>query len=330
MASEKVKSKIESRLVAQRNLKILPAFDIETIQKAILADFPDLTIEKVELINNGWDNIVALINDEYIFRFPKDDGDEYGSIGKNFDAEVKILSFLQDKVTLQIPKVEFLGQKFTYMGYEKIPGNDLVYTDYLTLSDDEKNQLVFDLANFLKEIHTSVSLEQANEFNVDTEDLNSYSEMVKNLLIDKITDPQILKFINQTCDEYESFAKENQNLVFLYNDLHTENMAFDSEKKKINGIFDFSDCMIGDVYMDFHSLYKFDPQLMKAVAEKYQELTSTKLNLRRMVVTARIAELCDLAQFIDQPESRVYKNTMNNVKKWMSEVDIFKNTNKEF
>jgi aminoglycoside phosphotransferase (APT) family kinase protein len=299
-------------------MKILPWFDTKTIQNVIISDFPDFKIEKIILINNSWDNLVAEINDRYIFRFPKDDG-----IGKNFKREIKILDLLKNKITLAIPEVKFFGKVFVYMGYEKIPGGDLTPEIFTTLNLAEKQKLIFDLANFLKEIHEVFSFEKARELGVEDEALPTYSTMAKKFL-PKIKNSMVLDFIQKTCDEYDVMTKEQPELVFLFNDLHTENMAFDYDNKKLNGIFDFSDLAIGDVNLDFHPFCKFDPYFMKAVAEKYQELTGRRLSLRRMVIYSRINELCDLAEFIDRPESRVYKNAMERIDKWLLKMDLFK------
>ena len=80
---------------------------------------------------------------------------------------------------------------------------------------------------------------------------------------------------------------------------------------------------MGDVHMDFCHLYKFDPYFMKAVAEKYGELTGRKVSLRRMVLYGRITELADLAELIDQPESKVYKNAIMRMEKWRGEMGLF-------
>lgn len=298
-------------------MKIIPNFDLKTIQSVISSDFPELKVEKITLIDNGWDNVVVEINDNIIFRFPKDDG-------VNFDVEVKILDILKDKISLQIPKIEFLGKSFTYMGYPKIQGSNLTSEIFNSLNSEQKEKLTFDLANFLREMHESISPDEARKLGVENEDMPSYSRSIKEVLLKKISDKQILGFTEATIKEYEGMIQEKVELVFLYNDLHTENMAFDATAKKLNGVFDFGDIMIGDVNMDFYPLYKFNPYFMKAVAEKYQELTSRKLNLRRMVVYGRINELSDLAELIDQPDSTVYKNAIIRIKKWDKELDLFR------
>ncbi len=298
-------------------MKIIPNFELNTIQGVITTDFPDLKIEKITLVDNGWDNVVVEINDNIIFRFPKDNG-------VNFNTEVKVLKLLHGKISLQIPKIEFLGKSFTYMGYPKIQGSNLTSEIFNSLNSEQKEKITFDLANFLREIHRAILLDEARKIGIEDENLPSYSRSIKSVLPNKISDKSVLDFMETTIKEYEGMTQEEVELVFLYNDLHTENMAFDTTAKKLNGVFDFGDIMIGDVNMDFYPLYKFDPYFMKAVTEKYQELTSRKLNLRRMVIYGRINELSDLAELIDQPESTVYKNAIVRIKKWNLEMDLFK------
>jgi len=306
-------------------MRPIPSFDLDTIQSVILADFPDIKVGKITLIDNGWDNVVVEINDNIIFRFPKDNNFTFYKNEKtSFDTEVEILGILKDKISLQIPRIEFLGKSFTYMGYHKIPGGDLTTEVFDSLNSEQKEKLTFDLANFLREIHGSISPDEARKIGVADEDLPSYSRSIKSILSSKISDKSVLTFVDTTVKEYENLIQEKVESVFLYNDLHTENMAFDATAKKLNGVFDFGDIMIGDVNMDFYPLYKFDPSFMRAVVEKYQELTSRKLNLRRMVIYGRINELSDLAEFIDQPESKVYKNAMMRIEKWNLETDLFK------
>ena len=198
------------------------------------------------MIDNGWDNVVVEMNDELIFRFPRD-------AEIMFKTELEILELLQEKITLPIPHVQFLGKSYTY--------------------------------------HTRDTL--------------------------------VLDFAEQTVREYNAMTQEKTEYVVLYNDLHTENMAFDAGTGRLNGLVDFSDVTTGDINRDFSSLYRFDPSFMKAVAEKYQELTGRLLNPRRMVVYARINELCDLAEYVDKPQSEIHKNAVTRANKWSKEMDLF-------
>ncbi|HZS45255.1 MAG TPA: aminoglycoside phosphotransferase family protein [Blastocatellia bacterium] len=303
--------------------QILPNFDPETVRRVIQNDLPDLKIEAISLIENGWDHLVADINGQWIFRFPKS-AHIYSNADLRFEVEVVILNLLKNKITLSIPRIEFLGKSFTYMAYQKIPGNCLTREVFDRMNQTEKEKLVFDLANFLFEIHNSLTVEEARKLGIRDENLPSYSDLVKAVLLKHMTDRLVRSFAEETLKEFEAINPTEDELVFLYNDLHTDNMAFDDVNRKLNGVYDFGDICVGDVNMDFYPLYKFDPNFMKAVVEKYQEFSGRRLNLRRMVIYGRMGELCDLAEYIDKPQSPVYQNALHRVIKWQSEMDIFK------
>lgn len=297
-------------------MRILPQFDTGTIQEVLHSDFPELPIDSIRLIENGWDNIVVEVNTDWIFRFPKDA--EF-----HFDVEQQLLTLFGKIVSLKIPKVEYVGKSYTYMGYRKIPGGDLTRELFDSMTTGERDQLIFDLANFLREIHSAISPSEARALGVEDEDLPSYATLVRSVLPQQIDDRTVKEFVDFVLQEYEQMIPASTEQVVLYNDLHTENMAFDAQAKVLRGVFDFGDVLIGDVNMDFYPLYKFDPYVMKAVAQRYEELTQRTLNMRRMAVYAWISELADLAQYIDQPDSAVYINAVNRIHRWNAERAIF-------
>ena len=65
------------------------------------------------------------------------------------------------------------------MGYRKILGGDLTKEIFDSLSVEEKERLIFDLANFLHEMHGAISVEEAKGMGVKDEDLDSYSRLIK-------------------------------------------------------------------------------------------------------------------------------------------------------
>jgi len=247
----------------------------------------------------------------------------YSNADLRFETEICILNLLKNRITLPIPTIEFVGKTFTYIAYRKILGNGLTNEVFDRLSQADNENLVFDLANFLFEIHKSISVDEARNMGIKDENLPSYSNLVKSVLLKQLNDQSVLAFAEKTLGEFDAINPTEDELVFLYNDLHTDNMAFDDANKRLNGIYDFGDVCVGDVNMDFYPLYKFHPYFMKAVVEKYQQFSGRQLSLRRMVIYGRMGELCDLAEYIDSPQSAVYVNALQRVVRWQSEMDIF-------
>lgn len=137
-----------NKTISNNPIKILPKFDAKTIRAVIEKDFPNLKIEQIKLIENGWDNVVAEINGKYIFRFPKDKG-------ANISLEMEILNFLNGKITLQIPIVEFIGKNYVYFGYRKIQGEKLSKQLIDSLEREEREKLTNDLARYFGLIRNS-------------------------------------------------------------------------------------------------------------------------------------------------------------------------------
>lgn len=294
-------------------MRILPNFNVNTIEGVIGQDFPDFQIDSIVLINNGWDNVAAEINGKYIFRFPKDSG-------VNLDLEIKVLDSLKNKISVQIPEVEFRGKSYDYYGYVKIPGSDLTSELYRSMTEEEKDKLAFELASFLKEIHESMTLEEARKIGVSQKIIEWYLDNVNDLKSKFSFDHQISQFVNEVIRKFEKMFRESNDLVLLYNDLHDENIAIDPVNKKLNGVFDFGDVSIGDRNFDFSPMYRFySADLTQRMVYQYEKITGKKLNLHKIKIYSYIWEISDVGELFDDKENTVYKQGMARIKEWAAE-----------
>ncbi len=211
------------------------------------------------------------------------------------------------------------------MGYKRIPGGDLTAEIYQSLEAEQKDKLVSDFVRFLSEFHQVFSISEAEAMGITREQPFSYTEKIRAKLPGKVKDVTIEEFILETVEEYNGVMKESAEQVVLYNDLHTENIAFDPDTKKLNGIFDFGDVAIGDINKEFAPLYKLDSKFLEKVISQYEIVTGRSVSLRRVVLHERIQEITDLVlEFIDKPDSGVYKRAMGRIKKWMGERTLYK------
>lgn len=279
------------------------------IKRVLSLDFPELSIKSIKLHADGWDNIAAEVNSEYIFKFPRDRG-------SRLDLEVKVLAYMKNKVSLPIPEILFVGKKQECIGYRKLAGEKLTRELLNTLNPEEKRRLVNDIAKFLYKFHSSFALEDAKKMGIEEEDHFSYLNLIKKNISKRIKDKKLIKFIKDSLEEYAAIRKKGEEIRVLYNDLHEDNMAFDVGERKLNGIFDFGDVMIEDVHREFNYLYRLDPVFMKEVICGYEKISDLKIDIERVITYAKINELSDLAEYINDPNSQVYRKTMANIKKW--------------
>ena len=89
--------------------------------KSIKESFPDLSFEKAQLVENGWDNDVVILDESLVFRFPKS-----ASYEKRFQAEARLLEVIADAVDTPVPDYKYLASDLSFGGYPIIRGNELL------------------------------------------------------------------------------------------------------------------------------------------------------------------------------------------------------------
>jgi aminoglycoside phosphotransferase (APT) family kinase protein len=112
--------------------------------------FPAIDAATIALFGSGWDNTAYLINDEYIFRFPRRE------VAVNLLVhEMFALPKLADKLPLAIPNPQWQGKPteqypWPFLGYRILPGHTACGAN---LSDEQRAVFVAPLAHFLKALH---------------------------------------------------------------------------------------------------------------------------------------------------------------------------------
>src|SRR5579871_1718870 len=92
--------------------------------QAIGNSYPDFSVNSVISNEQGQNNDILIVNDEFIFRFPK-----YLAGIEQLEIEVAVLSGIREYIALSIPHIIFqnlvreVGQAFA--GYRLIPGEPL-------------------------------------------------------------------------------------------------------------------------------------------------------------------------------------------------------------
>ena len=109
--------------------------------------FPSLTIGSVELNQDGLTNDVLIINNELVCRFPKNDTWAQALL----DNELKVLDLLRAHLDIPIPEVEYRAEDFVV--YRFINGTPLQRNDILVLDEQGQEQVVNQLATFLRQMH---------------------------------------------------------------------------------------------------------------------------------------------------------------------------------
>ncbi len=232
-------------------------------------EFPKIKWEKAEHNAEGWDHYVIILDDKYVFRFPRTK--KYLDVLKN---EILLLSYLKDKVNITIPEYIYIAKDKSFAGYILIPGIQLKKKVFEPLPDKTKNIIAKQIADFLSSLH-KVSHNAVKKYKTKTVDAKKkYKDLILNTY--KYIFPRISKkdqlLIDDYLKEFKNYLKVPKK-VLTHNDLYSKHILLGGNKKSISGIIDFSDRRIDDPARDFSELWDYGE---KFVLETYRNYKGSK------------------------------------------------------
>jgi aminoglycoside phosphotransferase (APT) family kinase protein len=247
----------------------------------IINQFPELLPIQVTLFGKGFDNTVFLVNQQYIFRFPR------RTIAVPLlKTENKLLPEIAKELNIPIPVPVFLGKHcdaypWPFTGYLSVPG---VTPDRLT--EEQRIAAAIPLARFLRTLH-QVPIEKAKDCDVPFDELNRLNietrkdrleENVKKLINDGLIQDNLA--IMEYLEELKT-VEPSSNLALVHGDLHFRNVVVD-KNGMISGIIDWGDVHLGDPAVDLSFVYSFlPPDGRKKFFNTYGQVEETTKYLAR-------------------------------------------------
>lgn len=252
--------------------------DIDLIHKY----FPKLEINDTKLITEGWESDILVVNNEYVFRFPK----ENNRFDCVYEKEKIITDNIRKFISTEISNIQIYKHKdtiFTVLKY--IPGENLYHTTA---------NIVDDFSNFLKEIH-SVDIKVLKKYKLDADNLPFYKYRLSlsNFSFNYDTLPDLLKKYNLDDDfnncvnTFTAFDYRDEDDVLCHNDLHKGNIIVDNGK--LSGIIDFGDTIYTNYNIEFISIFKWQEEIIIDIKQKYEEITGRKLNISFITSVIKMA-----------------------------------------
>lgn len=130
-----------------------PEFDVDEdlARRLIAAQFPDIALESITRFGAGMDNVAYLIDDRYVFRFPR-----RGWVAPLLEREERILPLIARHLPLAVPFPQFIGRPdlgypWTFAGYERVDGTTAC-SAALTL--EQRVAFARPLGTFLRALHS--------------------------------------------------------------------------------------------------------------------------------------------------------------------------------
>jgi aminoglycoside phosphotransferase (APT) family kinase protein len=124
--------------------------DEQLARGLIAGQFPDVALDSLRLIGEGWDNTVWLVDEQWVFRFPR-----RALAIPGVEREIAALASLAPRLPLPVPAPVFVGEPadgfpWPFFGARFLPG-----TEPLGLSADQRACLARPLGEFLRALHAA-------------------------------------------------------------------------------------------------------------------------------------------------------------------------------
>ncbi len=232
----------------------------------ILENFPELSLVSVTLMGEGWDNIAYLVNDEWIFRFPRRE-----VAVPLMRMENLILHAIAPGLPAAVPVPFFYaeggeGYDWPFGGYRLIEG---VTACGANLRHQDRLVIAADLGRFLRALHDfPVSEAEALGAKPDPlgrmdvsgrmEKLNQWFVNLENhQLIDARTRRKLMIIVNEAQDIIPGDRKS-----LVHGDLYARHIVVGRQpcpSFRLSGIIDWGDINIGHRAIDLGVMYTILP-----------------------------------------------------------------------
>lgn len=226
--------------------------------KRVCIDECGMDLKSITVFGEGWDNIAYLVNDEFVFRFPRRE------IALNcILAEIDILPLV--KASVEIPELKYFNVKSNitgkpFNGYKKIEGLPL---GSLELNKTENLGLVRPIAKFLKEIHkTYVPSEIVEKLEKNQEWRTNVKERIPN------AEKMFLKSSEMGVDfpyDFKEMKNKLEKVQFpkfqslVHGDFYPLHILI-NRHNQLSGVIDWGDSHFGSPCHDLSIVFGFFPK----------------------------------------------------------------------
>lgn len=226
----------------------------ENLAKELIEQQCSLSVTSLQVLGEGWDNIAYLVNEIFVFRFPRR---EFGII--SMENEIALLPYIAQYISFAISYPQFIGKPSAlyphyFAGYPIIPGHSLCEVTQALISD---KIFVQQLAQWLRELH-SVPILKEHLHNVKG-DQSWRLAVPQRIVATKETIISYLPYFTAASfskeqlfnclDTYQEIVFDSPKKVYLHGDLYCRHIMV-TQNLTLTGLIDFGDVHIGQPGID--------------------------------------------------------------------------------
>ena len=253
---------------------------------AIATVRPDLATAAKVRVGLGWDCEIVIAGGS-VFRFPRHDG-----AAARLIREPGLLRLVAPRVPIAVPAMTLHTVPMLFTEHAQIPGAMVDPADYDALGEEVRDALAQDLAATYVAFHR-IGLDEAREAGAVPVGLWAPSADLFAALRQRLDAP-LLGLAAQILSAVDLLPADET--VFGHFDSHGWNMAFDRDRGRLVGLFDFGDSGIGALHRDLSYPCFISPDLTARIVARYRRLTRRPVDLERVFTLHTALRLVEVAE----------------------------------
>ncbi|HEX8763255.1 MAG TPA: phosphotransferase [Candidatus Saccharimonadales bacterium] len=274
-------------------------------------------LHELTYVEHGTDNIVAMANRRFVFRFPRDE-----KAARRLVFETALLQKIKGKITaLPIPELLEVHTRPLYIVTKYIEGNHLSPSEIQQLNEAEQAKVGTQLADFMFQMNQAISgLEVRrlrSEANVDLGE-EPWPQYFNRLFAQQpLPNDKLAPIVKEYFETWKQFVGGEQQTFTIHDDLNPNNMLFVGAG--LSGILDFGDTNTGSIESELRKLYGCGEIVLKAAVDRYESLSGATIQYDHIRIWAVIH---DLARFTDRlsrqdTDSTLFNQAHENLRNWI-------------
>ena len=229
------------------------------------AQFPQLGDVRIEPVGEGWDNAAYLVNDAFIFRFPR-----RSATAKLITRESRFLPQIAPQLPLPIPVPEFAGAAseaypWPFAGYRRLDGREL---SSLRPGEDAYGKLAASTGAFLRGLH-SIDVAPLAAAGLPGDEIGRLDDARMfpklQMRLDELRQAAIVRDadpILAVVERLRPIAPPTMKTV-VHGDLYARHVLVD-ERMGAAGVIDWGDLHLGDPAVDLMIAFSLIPTQARA------------------------------------------------------------------
>jgi aminoglycoside phosphotransferase (APT) family kinase protein len=265
----------------------------ETLVRELLDQFPELAIDSLRHLSEGWDRSAWLVNGSLVFGFPR-----RAVVVPGLEREITFLPRLAPLLPLAIPVPLYVGRPtegypWPFFGSAFVPGRE---SGEVELDDIARTRVAVELAAFLRRLH-SAAVDEALDAELLPVDGNERAEMAARVPKTRLSLIELERLgLWKEPGELAEILREAEGLPpsaatsVVHGDLHFRHLLVDSGHA--SGVIDWIDLCLGDPAIDLQVFWSFVPAAgRRAFLDAYGPIRDDQLVRARVVAVSLCAQL---------------------------------------